>query len=96
MDQGTPPAPLRMAGINVKDSIKIGSPNDLGAVDTNTGQFNTNYLGQWPDTYYVCSKVCPGSAGQSNGSQSWTANGQALLKANAVVYKCGSITIDGN
>ena len=51
--------------------------------------------GAWPDTYFVCSTGCPGS-GETDALQYWTYNGVPLPSPNGVVYKCGSITVNGN
>ncbi len=83
-----------VGGIVMADRIQIGSPNDLGVQVTRTGTFSTDSNGRWPDTYFVCSTACP-STGQSNALQFWTYNGNNLPHVNSVVYKCTSITIDG-
>jgi hypothetical protein len=86
---------IAQSGITMADSIHIGTPNDLGASDTNTGSHPTDASGNFPDTYFVCSTACPGS-GTTNATQSWTYSGNALSHSNAVVYKCSSITVDGH
>ena len=88
--------PITQSGLTMADSIAIGTPNQLGATNTNTGHENTNGDGQWYDTYSICSSYCPAGTGQTNATQSWTASGAALTGTNALVYKCSSITIDGN
>ena len=85
--------PIRIANITMSDSIRIGSPNDLNARDTDTGSHPTDSSGRWPDTYFVCSPLCPGSNGESDALQYWTYNGLALPHVNAVVYKCSSISV---
>jgi hypothetical protein len=85
---------IAISGITMADSIEIGSPNDLGASNTNTGSHVTDNTGSSADTYSVCSTACPGS-GQSDALQDWTYNGLALSYANAIVYECSSITNDG-
>ncbi len=87
--------PVQVSGINMADQITIGSPNDLGVGNTSTGSHATGTSGMWPDTYLVCSTVCPGSGGQSDAIQSWTWDAVPLAHANAVVYECGGITVDG-
>lgn len=86
---------IAVAGITMADSIDIGTPNDLGARNTTTGSASTDNNGAWPDTYFVCSSACPGS-GETDAVQYWTYNGIPLPSPNAVVYKCGSITVNGN
>ena len=83
-----------VGGITMADTIQIGSPNQLGIQNTQTGSFSTDGNGRWPDTYFVCSTACP-SSGQSSALQFWTFGGVNLPHVNAVVYKCASITIDG-
>ena len=88
-------SPVAISGINMADQITVGTPNDLGIGNTNTGNHNTDSSGEWPDTYFVCSSACPGSTGQTDAIQSWTWSGAPLAHSNAVVYECGSITSDG-
>ncbi len=88
-------AAYRAAGIRMADMIYIGNPNNLGASNTQTGAFNTDAGGRWPDTYFVCSSVCPGNAGETDALQYWTWNTLPLPRQNVIVYKCGSITVDG-
>ncbi|HXE05669.1 MAG TPA: hypothetical protein VN579_06760 [Bryobacteraceae bacterium] len=94
VDQGG--APIRQSGITMADTLKPGSPNDLGITAGSNGSVSTNLSGQWSDTYWVCSAVCPASSGQSVVAQSWKAGGTLLPTGNVIVYKCGSITIDGH
>jgi hypothetical protein len=95
-DTNSPRQPIKVSGITVVDTLTPGTPNALGLGLGSTGSTTTNVYGQWPDTYFVCSAVCPASTGQSNISQSWKANGRSLPTTNAIIDKCGSITIDGN
>lgn len=53
-----------VAGITMADIITIGSTNQLGISGTQTGSFQTDSNGSWPDTYFVCSTACP-SSGQT-------------------------------
>jgi len=82
-------------GLTVSDTLSIGSTNELGLHGQQTGQATTTGDGSFPDTYSVCSTDCP-SSGYSNVLQQWTAYGVPLPHVNGVVYKCQSITIDGN
>ncbi|MGC2539605.1 MAG: hypothetical protein WA372_00295 [Candidatus Sulfotelmatobacter sp.] len=84
-----------VSGLSVSDDISVGTPNTLGVSSAQEGQTPTTGDGSFPDTYYVCSTACPGS-GQSNALQNWIVGGIPLSHVNALVYKCGSITIDGN
>lgn len=82
------------SGLAVADSLQVGSGHDLGS-ETSTGQATTTGDGSFPDTYSVCSTACPGS-GETDAVQSWTLSGIGFPHTDAVVYKCGSITIDGH
>ncbi|HZU44994.1 MAG TPA: hypothetical protein VE994_20115 [Terriglobales bacterium] len=84
----------RVAGITMADSLQVTGTNQLGITNSQTGSFPTDANGSWPDTYYVCSTACP-STGESDSIQYWTYNSLPLPHTNLVVYKCGSITIDG-
>jgi len=77
----------------VSDVLTVGTSNALGVSGTQTGSYPTDET--WPDEYFVCSPACPGSTGQADAGQTWTWNALPLLHVNYVVYKCGSITIDG-
>jgi hypothetical protein len=46
-------APVTQSGITMADSIHIGTPNDLGISNTNTGSHPTDSSGNFPDTYFV-------------------------------------------
>jgi hypothetical protein len=88
--------PIAVSGITMADQITVSTSNNaLGIGNTSTGSHNTNSSGQWPDTYFVCSSVCPGSTGQTDAIQSWTWSGAPLPHSNVVVYECSSITVDG-
>jgi hypothetical protein len=85
---------INVAGINMADNIQVGSRNDLGVSSTRTANTNTDSLGTWTDTYFVCSTACP-TSGESDALQYWTWSGRPLPHVNAIVYKCTSITNDG-
>jgi len=82
-------------GLPVADTIKATSTNALGIASTQTGSSTTTGDGSFPDTYFVCSTSCPGNTGESDATQNWVVNGIGLPHVNGVVYKCGSIAIDG-
>jgi hypothetical protein len=88
-------APDAQSGLAVADTITVGSTHALGS-GTSTGSATTTGDGSFQDQYSVCSSACPGSTGETDALQSWTVNGTGLPHSNAVVYKCSSITIDGN
>ena len=79
----------------MRDSMGIGSPNDLNIASAETGDEDTDANGTWPDQYFVCSSECPGT-GQTNASQSWSWDNVELQNENTIVYKCNSITVDAN
>lgn len=85
---------IAIPGIQMADTIEPGSPNDLEVTKVEQGATPTDSLGTWKDQYFVCSPACP-SSGKTDALQYWTYNGVPLPHANTVVYKCGSITIDG-
>ena len=84
------------SGLAVADTISIGGTNGLGISGTNQGATPTTGDGSFQDTYFVCSNVCPGSTAETDALQTWTVNGLPLAHSNGLVYKCGSITIDGH
>ena len=83
-----------VSGLTAADQISVTTPNQLGISGTQVGNYLTTGDGSFPDTYYVCSSACPGS-GVSDAQQNWTVAASRLPHANALVYKCSSITIDG-
>jgi hypothetical protein len=88
-------APYAVSGLTVADIISVGTPNSLGIANQQEGHTPTTGDGSFPDTYYVCSSACPGN-GVSDALQNWTVAPLPLPHANALVYACSSIKIDGN
>ena len=88
-------SPYAYSGLTAADTITVSSRNDLGITRTQTGSHTTTGDGSFDDTYYVCSDYCPTSTGESDALQNWTVNSLGLPHTNQVIYKCGSITIDG-
>ena len=84
------------SGLTVSDVLSVSTPNTLGISGTQTGTTTTTGDGSFSDNYSVCSSVCPSSTGQTDALQNWTVAAYPLPHANVIVYKCGSITIDGN
>jgi hypothetical protein len=82
--------------LTVSDTLTIGSPNSCGT-SGRTGSANTYNTGQFPDHYFLCTTGCAGgNSCQSNGTQTWTVQGKVLSSdVKSVVYKCSSITING-
>jgi hypothetical protein len=87
-------AAFAVSGLIVADTITVGTPNTLGVSSKQEAQTATTGDGSFPDTYFVCSSACPGT-GQTDATQKWTVGGGSLPHANALVYKCSSIAIDG-
>src|SRR5271154_861313 len=83
------------SGLSVADVITTGGTDALGS-GTSTGSATTTGDGSFPDTYSVCSSACPQSTGETDALQNWTLNGSPLPHSNALVYRCTSISIDGN
>jgi hypothetical protein len=88
-------------GVAVGETVQIGS-NGLNLPSTvETGSSTTAYdpadniHGTYIDEFYSCSNVCPGSTSETGALQTITYNGIGLPHSNALVYKCGSITVDG-
>ncbi len=84
-----------VSGLGVADNITVGTPNTLGVTGKQESQTPTTGDGSFPDTYYVCSSACPGS-GETDATQNWTVAGIPLFHVDGLVYKCGSISIDGH
>jgi len=88
--------PIQIPLLDMADSIQIvQGQNGLGVGNPQTGHHPTDNWGQWPDTYYVCSPVCPGSPAETDAFQFWTASGIPVVQPDLVIYKCGSITVGG-
>jgi hypothetical protein len=90
--------PIKVPGIQMHDTIKVGSRNDLGLGTPATGTMGTDANGGWTDEYfYSCTSACANysSVPETDALQYWTYNGLALPQVNALVYKCVSITTDG-
>ena len=93
--QDNRPAGIYVSGVTVADTLTPPPGNAFG-MGTATGSTPTDSSGEWPDQYYVCTTACPGSGAQVVVPQSWTANNMQMGHVNSIVYKCTSITIDGN
>ena len=85
----------KVAGVNMADSVSVGTRNDFGIISVQTGTASTDSSGTFPDTYYVCSTVCPNTVAESDALQRWTYNQMQLAHINTIVYKCSSISVDG-
>jgi hypothetical protein len=95
-----PPVAIQASGFTVSDSLQASSSQDscgFGKNPFRTGTGFTNSNGQWEDTYGICSTACArGGSCQTNAAQTWTANGIILTQPAAIVYRCNSITVNGN
>lgn len=93
-------ADIVLSGQALTETVTIGTPNDLNVTGTQIGTAVTNSSGIFADEYYVCSSRCPASSGQTNASQTISdvlpsGAGPYTLSANALVYKCTGITVNG-
>lgn len=81
------------------DTCLLDRPNDLNISGVQTGTATTNSAGQFMDTFFVCTALCPQSTGTTAASQTITDappnGGSFSLSANGIAYKCGGITING-
>ena len=87
--------PASVQNWSLSDIIQVVVPNVFGITGTQTGTI-TGIGGPWLDQYFICSTACPQSTGSASALQTWTANSAYALGSNSIVYKCGSITFDGN
>jgi hypothetical protein len=86
-------------GQNLDETVTITTPNQLNITGTQTGTAVTNGAGNFTDTFFVCSPNCPGT-GQTNASQTISdvlpsGAGPYNLSPDTLVYKCSSITVNG-
>jgi hypothetical protein len=94
-------ADIVLSGQNLSETVTVGTPNDLGITGTpQMGTAVTDESGNFDDTFFVCSSSCPASSGQTDLSQTISdvlpSGGNPYnLSPNALVYKCTSITING-
>jgi hypothetical protein len=89
-------AGIPIANIQMADSFGWGTRNDLGLNKPQNGADGTDGTGSWQDHYFFCSSVCPGNTGESDLVQYWTANGVNVPLPSALVFKCSSISVNGN
>jgi hypothetical protein len=89
---------IAVSGQYLQEAVTIGLPNDLNISGTQTGTATTNSSGQFQDTLFVCSAVCPQSGGHTLATQaiSDTYLGTPYtLTGNTFNYTCSGITING-
>jgi hypothetical protein len=94
-------AAIQVAGQAMTESYTIGSPNGLNLSGIATGSASTDSTGSFADDYWVCATACPGSTGTTQATQQPYdvvpgASTKYTLRTNSVVYKCGSISVNGN
>ena len=85
-------------GQSLTETVTIGTPNALNITGKQTGTATTNAEGQFTDTFYVCSAVCPSNTGSTAATQTISDVYQAktyALTPNALVYSCSAITVNG-
>ncbi len=85
-------------GQNLSETVTITTPNQLNITSVASASAVTNAAGQFQDTFFVCSALCPSSSGETDAGQSITDvfNQQTfILNPNTIVYKCTGITING-
>ena len=88
-----------LSGQLLDETVTITTPNQLNLVDVTTGTAVTDGA-NFTDTFFACSAKCPGT-GQTDASQTITdmlpsGAGPYNLSPNVLVYKCSSITVNGN
>jgi hypothetical protein len=94
-------ADFPVGGQVLNEAVTISTPNDLNILQSQvtTGTAVTNSDGAFQDVFFVCSAVCPSSAGQTVAAQtttdSWPGVGLFLLNTNTLSYKCKGITVNG-
>ncbi len=92
--------PFLTNGVSLGEIVNLGR-NDLVLNPPTTGATTTGFdsgsgqNGTYKDEYFFCSKVCPGSSGETDALQTITYGGIGLPHQNALVYKCSSVTEDG-
>ena len=96
-DQENPPQDIVAANQSLTENYTV-SPNPFGITSVQTSTATTNSEGLFGDNYFICSTLCPNSTAQMNASQVITDVYQSkpyTLTANAVVYSCSNITVNG-
>jgi hypothetical protein len=89
-----------LAGQKLTETVTPVTPNVFGITTVQVGTATTNASGLFDDVLFVCTTACPASTGQANASQTIkdtlaSGKGPFSLSPNTFVYKCGSITING-
>jgi GT2 family glycosyltransferase len=85
--------PYKVANVELVESFTINSNGLNITITANPNPFYTDDLGQYTDSFYCCSALCPGS-NATTATQHHTANGKPIADI-TIVYKCTSITVGG-
>jgi hypothetical protein len=95
--------PFITDGIQVGENVNVASRNELlvpTQVQTGSGMTAFDSVsgqhGTYVDEFFFCSTQCPASTGETDALQVLNWNGIGVSHSNAIIYKCGSITDDGN
>lgn len=91
--------PIELVGQNLAETVTITSPNQLNLKNPQTGTAVTDPNGQFTDTFFDCSALCPGT-GVTDASQTISdilpnGSGPYNLAPNTLVYGCSSIIVNG-
>lgn len=80
------------------ETVTVGTPNQLNVVGVQTGAAVTDINGEFQDTYFVCSSLCPGT-GLTNSIQvitdTYLGSGPYVLSPNVLALTCSNITVNG-
>jgi hypothetical protein len=84
---------------SLAETVTIGTPNQLNITGVQKGTALTDSSGEFTDTFFVCSSLCPGS-GQTDASQTISdilpdGSGPYNLLPNSLAYTCSNITVNG-
>lgn len=89
-------SPILYPGLSVSDvggMTYVAGQNGCQLGTPITGTSTTNASGTWPDDYFMCTPLCPGSSCTSTLQQVFTVSGQFALAPVRVTYSCNNITI---
>lgn len=78
-----------------RNDLLLQSKVKTGSIKTSFDPGSQQH-GTYPDEFYFCSSKCPASNGETDALQVLNWNGLGVSHSNALVYKCGGITDDGN
>jgi hypothetical protein len=97
-DQESPPHDIAYAGQSLTEDVTIGSPNGLNILSVVQYKATTNSNGQYGDTYYVCTPLCPSSNSNTLANQAITDlwQGSQFGWNNSLNYTCKGISENGH